>query len=206
MRLKEEYGGWQRTVLQMFYNSLLAADLQISELLGFFDQDGDGMVSVQECTKALSSLELGLSRQQIQQLVLILGFDAAGPTPSKEAQIDLEAYLKRLALVADHTVIARSEQELLDLQQIATWINDLAKKTNKSCAPRPQPRSRALASALTSALTCALARARACAPSPSDAIPNDLPSKCHAHHRPCATRAQAVCTLQVVGREQRRVH
>ena len=63
MRLREQYAGWQRTVLQMFYNSLLAADLQIGELLGFFDRDGDGKVSLTECTKALSSLELGLAPQ-----------------------------------------------------------------------------------------------------------------------------------------------
>jgi len=128
VRLKELYSGWQRTVLQMFYNSLLAADLQISELLGFFDQDGDGQVSLHECTKALSSLELGLSRQQIQQLVLILGFS----TQNNTEDIDLEAFLKRLALVADHTVIARSEQELLDLQQIARWIEGVASKNSQS--------------------------------------------------------------------------
>ena len=139
VRLREQYAGWQRTVLQMFYNSLLAADLQITELLGFFDRDGDGMVSLSECTKALSSLELGLSSQQIHQLVVHLGFDAS-PSGGKalvqvvggEPCVDLEAYLKRLALVADHTVIARSEQELQDLQQIARWIEGVAAKSGKT--------------------------------------------------------------------------
>ena len=148
VRLKEQYAGWQTTVLQMFYNSLLAADLQITELLGFFDRDGDGQVSLSECTKALSALELGLSPQQVQQLVLILGFD---PSPtgkvavvrvgsfrlsaaaaSSEPVVDLELFLKRLALVADHTVIARSEQELLDLQQIAKWIEGVATRSGKT--------------------------------------------------------------------------
>ena len=75
--------------------------------------------------QALSSLELGLSTQQVQQLVLVLGFDGDdGKGDGSVAQqrdaggepcVDLEKYLKRLALVADHSVIARSEQELLDL-------------------------------------------------------------------------------------------
>jgi len=125
VRLREQYSGWQRTVLQMFYNSLLAADLQISELLVFFDQDGDGNVSSAECTKALSSLDLGLSTEQIKQLVKLLGFGEAD-------SIDLEKYLKRLAQVSDHTVIARSDQELLDLQQIARWIDGVAKRESKS--------------------------------------------------------------------------
>lgn len=141
VRLREQYAGWQRTVLQMFYNSLLAADLQITELLGFFDEDGDGMVSLAECTKALEKLKLGLSTQQIKQLVLHLGFDDKPDEPdgrslvqivNNEPCVDLEAYLKRLAQVADHTVIARSEQELQDLQQVARWIEGVAAKSGKS--------------------------------------------------------------------------
>lgn len=143
VRLREQYAGWQRTVLQMFYNSLLAADLQITELLGFFDEDGDGLVSLNECTKALEKLKLGLSTQQIQQLVMHLGFDdqpdasSGGLAPlvqmvNNEPCVDLEAYLKRLAFVADHTVIARSDQELQDLQQIARWIEGVASRSGKS--------------------------------------------------------------------------
>ena len=40
VRLREQYAGWQHNVLQMFYNSLLAADLEISELISFLDPDG----------------------------------------------------------------------------------------------------------------------------------------------------------------------
>ena len=92
--------------------------------------------------QALSSLELGLSTQQVQQLVLVLGFDGDdGKGDGSVAQqrdaggepcVDLEKYLKRLALVADHSVIARSEQELLDLQQIAKWIEGVAARSGKS--------------------------------------------------------------------------
>jgi len=113
----------------MFYNSLLAADLQISELLQFFDQDGDGSVSSRECTKALTSLDLGLSPEQIRQLVALLGFDKA---KGDDDDVDLQAFFKRLAQLADHTVIARSDQELSDLQQIARWIDGVCKAGNKS--------------------------------------------------------------------------
>jgi len=156
VRLQEQYIGWQRTVLQMFYNSLLAADLQINELLGFFDRDSDGQVSLSECIEAISSLELGLSAQQVAQLTQTLGFEQpksgkggksqrqASPkagSPSKlgspkaaeeESQIDLETFLKRLALVADHTVIPRHDQESMDLKTIAGWIDDLAKSSGKT--------------------------------------------------------------------------
>jgi protein phosphatase len=126
VRLKEQYSGWARTVLQTFYNSLLAADLQISELLSFFDHDGDGHVSIAECTKALGSLDLGLSPEQIRQLLPLLGLDERG------ADVDLERFFKRLALVADHTVIARSQQELADLRQIAQWLDGVCKRERKS--------------------------------------------------------------------------
>ena len=49
-----------------------------------------------------------------------------------EPSIDLEMYLKRLALVSDHTVIARSEQELSDLKQVAKWISDVASRGNQT--------------------------------------------------------------------------
>jgi len=139
VRVREQYAGWQRTVLQMFYNSLLAADLQIGELLGFFDRDGDGNVTLSECTKALSSLELGLTTQQIGQLVMMIGFVEPGAgklsftaNGDDEPQIELEAFLKRLAIVADHTVIPRSEQELSDLTMIATWISEIATQSGKT--------------------------------------------------------------------------
>ena len=93
-------------------------------------------VSLDECVSALSALELGLSNAQIQQLVSILGFGSApaaaaaaagAAAPGGDATlIDLESYLKRLAIVADHTVIARTEQEKRDLQQIAKWIEAVA--------------------------------------------------------------------------------
>ena len=141
VRLREQYAEWQRTVLQMFYNSLLAADLQLTELLQFFDRDGDGMVSLSECTAALSSLELGLSAQQIKQLAATLGFQSTSakgnaqgirPTNGDEPLVALETYLRRLAVVADHSVIARSEQELLDLKLVATWISETASTSGQS--------------------------------------------------------------------------
>ncbi|KAL1514965.1 hypothetical protein AB1Y20_004041 [Prymnesium parvum] len=155
VRLREQYAGWQHTVLQMFYNSLLAADLEISELISFLDPDGDGRVSLSECVDALNSLKLGLSYGQIRQLVSTLGFDKArdvgGNSPGKsksssransfvrpeekpgDAMVDVELYLKRLTLVAD-TVRPKSEQEKHDLVTIAAWIRQISVSSKRPLA------------------------------------------------------------------------
>jgi len=157
VRLREQYAGWQHTVLQMFYNSLLAADLEISELISFLDPDGDGHVSLHECVDALNSLKLGLSYGQIKQLVATLGFEKLtspgkeGASPGKrtpsparsgkgkpgddlpDQTIDVELYLKRLTLVAD-TVRPKSEQEKHDLQTVARWIRQLSDSSGKPVA------------------------------------------------------------------------
>uniref|UniRef100_A0A7S3B373 EF-hand domain-containing protein n=1 Tax=Haptolina ericina TaxID=156174 RepID=A0A7S3B373_9EUKA len=155
VRLREQYAGWQHNVLQMFYNSLLAADLEITELLSFLDSDGDGSVSLHECIDALNSLKLGLSYGQIKQLVTTLGFDpkpadgkspppspAKSKSPSKkhgkdgkpeEQNIPVERYLQRLTLVAD-TVRPKSEQEKHDLETVAKWIRTMCTSSGKGIA------------------------------------------------------------------------
>ena len=79
-------------MLRTLYNSLLAADLQVTntllwlyapctdrgatdlarvpclqidELLAYFDTDGDGVVTFAEATEALARAELGLSAAQV---------------------------------------------------------------------------------------------------------------------------------------------
>ena len=83
MRLREQYAGWQHNVLQAFYNSLLAADLQLNELLAYVDSDGDGRISRSECVDALMGLKLGLTNGQTRQLIATLGFEsrAKGDAP-----------------------------------------------------------------------------------------------------------------------------
>jgi protein phosphatase len=128
--LKELYAGWQASVLQKLYNSLLAADLKISELLAFFDNDGDGKVTEAECTRALGAMDLGLSAAQTTQLVQQLGFVGG----DSESRISLEQFLRALAKAADHSVIARTEQEKRDLQAVALWIEDSRRRTGSSLA------------------------------------------------------------------------
>jgi len=88
IRLKEEYGRWETSVMRTLYDSLLAADMQMHALIQYFDKNGDGKVSVAECIEALRTANLGLSTPQIQQIVHSLGFSSsqkrgsASPSPS----------------------------------------------------------------------------------------------------------------------------
>ena len=51
-----------------------AETFEIEQLFGFFDPDNDGVVRLQELHSALRKLDLGLSRSQLNQLVLSLGY------------------------------------------------------------------------------------------------------------------------------------
>ena len=44
------------------------------QVLSYFDPDNDGVVRLQELHSALRKLDLGLSRSQLNQLVLSLGY------------------------------------------------------------------------------------------------------------------------------------
>ena len=51
-----------------------------------------------------------------------------------ESRISLEQFLRALAKAADHSVIARTEQEKRDLQAVALWIEDSRRRTGSSLA------------------------------------------------------------------------
>jgi len=127
IRLKGPYGQWQRGVLQTLFNSLLAADLQMDELLSYFDKDGDGSVSAAEATEALSKADLGLSAAQIEQVVRSLGLSKDGTDGIKT-----EEFLGKLMVASEaSSVVARSEREKYDLAQITKLLRGIQKKKGK---------------------------------------------------------------------------
>ena len=127
IRLKGPYGSWQRGVLRTLYNSLLAADMQMEELLSYFDKDGDGFVSAAEATEALGRAELNLSAAQIEQVVRSLGLaDRNG------GNIPTEDFLGKLMIASEATsVVARSEREKYDLAQVTKLLRSIQVKKKK---------------------------------------------------------------------------
>ena len=85
VRLREQYAAWQHGVLMTFYNSLLASDLEVSEITAFFAPNDSGRVARAECVDALVQLNIGLSNGQIRQLISTLGFVASATKPSEHA-------------------------------------------------------------------------------------------------------------------------
>lgn len=129
IRLKGPYGSWQRGVLRTLYNSLLAADMQMGELLAYFDADGDGFVSAAEATEALGKAELNLSAAQVEQVVRSLGLsDGKGG-----GSISTEDFLGRLMIASEATsVVGRSEREKYDLAQVTKLLRSIQAKKKKT--------------------------------------------------------------------------
>ena len=146
--------------MRTLYDSLLAADLDIDELLRYFDKDGDGKVSAAECIEALRTASLGLSMPQIQIIVRSLGFakrrregressagraSVSGRESSSgrmsvgggEEEIDMHEYLMQLTLNAKEKLIdvARNERERWDLTQVSRWMGVLAQRSG---SPPPE--------------------------------------------------------------------
>jgi hypothetical protein len=71
----DKFASFEHAVLSDLYRKLHArTNLSMAEVLSYFDPDNDGVVRLQELHSALRKLDLGLSRSQLNQLVLSLGY------------------------------------------------------------------------------------------------------------------------------------
>jgi len=73
----ETFGSFHQALLGRLYLKLLERTRQMpmKELFAYFDPDHSGGVESTELESALTQLDLGLTKQQLQQLILTLGFE-----------------------------------------------------------------------------------------------------------------------------------
>ena len=153
--LPPELSGWQTQLLQRFYDTLVGANLERDELIELFDTDGDGMVTLSECTAVLGQLELGLSPAQEVALARSLVFSnqtdagnkagtrkSAGVSPGgnqkggggseepSEPMIAVSEYFSRLAIHAGNTHIEGRQE----LEELVGWLQSIARTKHETIA------------------------------------------------------------------------
>eukprot|EP00668_Euglena_longa_P043249 GGOE01057389.1.p1 GENE.GGOE01057389.1~~GGOE01057389.1.p1 ORF type:complete len:884 (-),score=302.99 GGOE01057389.1:435-2909(-) len=67
--VKPAYAHWKSEVVKRVHDALVRADLNLTDMVGIFDQNNDGYVDVDELGRVFQRLKIGVTRAQIEEML-----------------------------------------------------------------------------------------------------------------------------------------